>query len=125
MRERAKRVLAISAVVLLSGCAYLFLYTTTGLGVPCIFHLITGLNCPGCGITRMILSLLKLDWKSAFHFNAVLFCMMPFFMFLFVFWICRYIRLGTQKLPKPMEIICFVAVGVLLVWGILRNMIGM
>lgn len=39
------------------------------LGVPCVFHSVTGLQCPGCGVTHMILALLRLDFSAAWGHN--------------------------------------------------------
>ena len=39
--------------------------------VGCPIKFLTGLSCPGCGMTRAYLSLLKLDFPSAFHFHPL------------------------------------------------------
>lgn len=39
------------------------------LGVSCLFKAAFHIPCPGCGITRAYLSLLRLDIRSAFRFN--------------------------------------------------------
>ena len=48
------------------------------IGFKCIFYEITNLYCPGCGVTRMIFSILKLDFYQAFRFNPFLFILSPF-----------------------------------------------
>ena len=55
--------------------------TTAGFFPTCPFHAITGLNCPGCGLTRGFNSLFRGDILGAIQFNALL----PFFAFLFVY----------------------------------------
>lgn len=125
MRARIKKVCIIGAAVLLSGCAYAVFFIKTGVGIPCLFHLITGFKCPGCGITRMLISLLKLDLPAAFQYNAVVLCLLPFLFPLLVYWVYRYIRYGFHQNPKPIEAICWVFVAILLVWGVVRNVIGM
>jgi hypothetical protein len=39
---------------------------------PCLFHELTGLQCPGCGSQRAIHSLLHLEIKQAFFYNPAL-----------------------------------------------------
>lgn len=51
----------------------------TGITVPCPFHAVTGWYCPGCGITRAILSLLHLDWVQAFRYNPLVFVLAPMY----------------------------------------------
>lgn len=41
----------------------------------CTTKLIFGFPCPGCGLSRAFMSLLKLDFKGAIYYNATLFVM--------------------------------------------------
>lgn len=42
------------------------------LSIPiCAFHYLTGIPCPGCGMTRACVSLLKGDVLKAFSFNPL------------------------------------------------------
>ena len=48
-----------------------------GFGMPCSFHSITGLPCPGCGLTRSVLALLQGHVKDSLllhPFGPVLLC---------------------------------------------------
>jgi hypothetical protein len=47
------------------------LYATTGFGLPCPFHTITGWDCPLCGGTRMGSALLHLEIGAAFASNPL------------------------------------------------------
>jgi len=97
----------------------------TGWGLPCPFHLLTGLNCPGCGVSRMLLSLLRLDLPAAFGYNAVLLCLLPVLFALFLAHAIRYVRDGSAALSRfgrgtELGLVC-----VLVLWGLVRNLIGM
>ena len=45
--------------------------------VSCVFLTITGIPCPGCGMTRAILSVLQLRFVEAFSYHAM-FWSLPF-----------------------------------------------
>ena len=124
MKERFKKFIIISAVTLAVGCAYALFVIKTGVGFPCPFHLLTGLNCPGCGATRMCLSLLKFDLASAFSANAGLLCMCPILLIMFVIWSVRYIRTGQKTFNKPWNALSCCMLILLLLWGAARNLIG-
>ena len=38
-------------------------------GIPCLIRYTTGLICPGCGMTRAWLSVLRLDFAKAMYYN--------------------------------------------------------
>ena len=47
--------------------------------IPCVFNELFNIYCPGCGTTRMIRSLLELDFYQAFRYNPLLFVLLfPF-----------------------------------------------
>ena len=124
MTKRLNKCILISAVTLCVGCAYALFCRLTGLGIPCLFHLATGLNCPGCGVSRMLLSLLRLDFAAAFHYNAVLFCLLPVLLGLFGLWIYQYVRWGGDRSGRVSRALTWALVVILLLWGVVRNLIG-
>ena len=59
---------------------YFYLNYYMSFSIPCLFHELTGLYCPGCGITRMIFSILQFDFYQAFRWNIFLFILIPIFL---------------------------------------------
>lgn len=61
----------------------IFYYVLYRLGIGCPIKFITGISCPGCGMTRAWISALHLDFKSAFYYHPLFFSV-PFMLILFV-----------------------------------------
>ena len=55
-----------------AGAAYLAWIRRGGFAVPCLFHEVTGLQCPGCGVTRMIRAVSESDLEAALYANIIL-----------------------------------------------------
>lgn len=45
--------------------------------IPCFFHTLFDIHCPGCGLTRAFMSLMKLDFQSAYNYNPLIFIVIP------------------------------------------------
>ena len=56
-------------------------------GTVCTFVIVTGVPCPGCGMTRAGISFLTLQWEDAWNYNCILFLIVPFAIYWFA---CRY-----------------------------------
>lgn len=63
----------------------LYILITYLLGVcNCILKLITGIPCPGCGMTRACISILRFDFVQAFKYNPLVF-ILPFIAWVIIF----------------------------------------
>lgn len=122
--KRIKKVLTVSVVVLTVGVIYTFLCVYTSFRIPCLFRFVTGFKCPGCGVSGMLLSLLRLDFKEAFLQNRVLLFMLPTGAVLTVQYIFRYIKSGEKMLTKPSRAVVISMIAVLAVFGVVRNIFG-
>ncbi len=120
--QRAVRVLKWSAVLAVLGLAYLLFFMHTGLGIPCVFRLVTGLKCPGCGVTHMLVDLLRLDFAGAWRENAALMCLLPVGVGLAIYALYVYIRTGSQPRQRWYDGVILAMVAVLLVYGVVRNL---
>lgn len=53
------------------GSLFLVLLLYRVLGITCIYRFLFGIPCPTCGVTRSVLSLLKLDFTASFRYNPM------------------------------------------------------
>lgn len=59
-----------------------FVMKRTGIG--CVFLYFLGIPCPGCGMTRALLALLRLDLAAAFSYHPLIFVMPYVFCYVFL-----------------------------------------
>lgn len=120
-KERFNKLVVKICIVLAIGILYAVFVNLTGFGIPCIFHSITGLLCPGCGITRMFLALFRLDFVAAAKHNLFVLCLLPFAIALSICKTIEYVKKGSTDITtieKAFYIIVFI---LCIVFTILRN----
>lgn len=122
MKERRNKVLRAFAVVVSAGVLYGLITGWLGFGIPCPVHYFTGFKCPGCGVSRMFISLMKLDFKSAFEANRLLLLTLPVIVILLAVYFVRYVRTGSKRVSKTESLIYIVLIVLFLVYGIVRNL---
>ena len=122
MQQRRKSVIRKYAILLTIGVVYLAWVLLTDLGIPCFFNLFFDVQCPGCGATRMILALVKLDFRSAFHYNPFLLVTFPIIFLIIVCSEVAYIRHGSRLLGG-LKLLVWLELISALIFGILRNII--
>ena len=122
MAKRRNNVIFGALILIGIGALYALFVRLTGIGIPCLFHEITGLDCPGCGASRMALALFSLDPAAAFRFNPVLFCLLPLLFFCAFRYARAYIRRGAAR-DRLGEILIWIMIPVLLLWGVIRNLV--
>lgn len=88
----AKALLLAGGVLLCAAGALVFFAfdpTKVSLFPPCLFHEITGLDCPGCGAQRALHELLHGHLVPAIRFNAMFVASLPFAAWLAPRWSTR------------------------------------
>lgn len=111
------------AVILVIGLLYGLFVKKTGLAVPCVFYRVTGLKCPGCGVTRMCVALLQFRWREAFESHPVLLIQLPFLGLIALRNIIAYIRNGVSRVSRLETIIIYICIVLLLGFAVIRNII--
>ena len=91
MVKDIKKKICFSLIIFIIFSSFFFLSLRYKIFIPCVFHEITGLYCPGCGITRCFISIINLDLMQAFRYNCLVFILLPLFMYIFIkkyyFWL--------------------------------------
>ena len=89
--------------------AWLALYL---LDIGCVFRLMTGIPCPGCGMTRAWLAALRLDFAAAFAYH-------PLFWVVPIAFVLAFVReeVASSKLKRGIDIaVTVLCVLVVVVW---------
>ena len=120
---RLKRLLLWAGLILGIGLAYAVFVGLTGLSIPCPVHALTGLLCPGCGVTRMCMALLALDFPAAWSANPVLLLLLPILAALLARQAVQYVKSGRPSLSQRESALVWGMVAVLLLWGVARNLL--
>ena len=100
---------------------YFILVFKFNIYIPCLFHKITNLYCPGCGVTRMFISLLKGNLYQAFRYNMLIFILTPFLMFFIFDYIISRKKQSNALYEKIPNTIWYILIIVLVIFGIIRN----
>ena len=102
------------------GVLALIIYKVFNVGIPCPIKLLTGFDCPGCGITRAIVSLFELNFYQAFRYNMlVIFLLALYIIYLFACLVKYIIKKDYHiKIPNYVYIILII---ITILFGILRN----
>lgn len=103
--------------------AAVFVLLAVSFTVGCPFNRLTGLKCPGCGVTRMILRILHLDFKTAFFYNPAIFCLVPLWAAAFCIFMLLERRGKTAAAQKVKNTAVYFSIAVLVFFGVVRNIL--
>lgn len=109
-------------ILLLFLLIYFFFLVNHNIYIPCIFNKITHFYCPGCGVTRMIISLIKMNFYQAFRYNPLLFLSLPFILFFSIDVLCKWFKDKENYLYKKISEKTWISLLIMvIIYGILRN----
>ena len=112
--------IACGLLVLLVG--YGLFYNATGFGIPCMLHKTTGLECPGCGLTRAIAAVVRLDFAAAFDFNLLWPLYAAYFLWGSISMAAVYVKRGEAGVLPGKTWMHAILLALVVGYGILRNL---
>jgi len=116
--ERRKRLWKAGAVILCAGLFYGYVLLPLGICIPCPFYRITGLRCPGCGITNFCRAILHGRFAEAPAYNWGLTLSAPAILWLLMSHWREWDRRRENAVGVGLLIF-------LLGWGVFRNIAGL
>lgn len=124
MKKRIQRVARVAALFVCAGLLYAVIVKLLGRGIPCVFHDITGLRCPGCGMTHAMTALLNLDFNAFIQANLFAPLIIIFFITAFASTSLKYIKTGIYRLSALNSFVEISFLVLFIAWGIARNFLG-
>jgi hypothetical protein len=123
MKMKAKLRAHMTALGLLTGFCVLYNFAPTERAFypRCLFHALTGWQCPGCGGTRALYQLLHLHVGEAMHYNALVTVLAPVGLAWFVFWYASVIfrdNAPALRISRPIAVCLYLIV---LFFAVARN----
>lgn len=124
IKKRVKNLFFVIIILAILLITYFFIYTYfPEFTFKCAFFEITGFKCPGCGITRMLSNFIELKFEEGYIYNIFLAGTLPIILIGAIY--LGYSYVYNKKAGKGFNILCFIYAVLLIIWGIVRNIMGL
>ena len=125
MNERVKKLLTVYAIVAAVLGAYAVVVLGFHISIPCVFRLITGLKCPGCGNTGFVISAAHFRFADALRSNYMFPAEALYVVYVIVYASAAYIKTGKPDFMIKPGWLNISALALFLAWWVLRNIFGL
>lgn len=89
--------------------------------LKCAFFEITGMKCPGCGITRLLFNFLNFNFREGVIYNYFIGYTFPFIVFVFGY--SSYMYIVDKKYSMWFNCLIVIYLVFLLSFGVIRNIV--
>ena len=105
-----------------AGAVYLYFHNPYDYPLPCIFYVLTGLYCPGCGAGRACYSILHGQFLEAFCYNPLMTVLLPLIGLYIAARMVDWVVTGGNHIDRKINVkfLTWVLV-IVVVYGVLRN----
>lgn len=120
LQKRFNKVILLNVLLALIAISFIIIEWIIGYRIQCPIHHFTGINCPGCGTTRLMESIFfDFNLYQAFRWNPFVFTMTPPLYALYIHQTVVYLKNGHLSFWIDKILIAFIIL--LLLFGIIRN----
>lgn len=123
-QERIRNVVKISGKILVLGIIYGTICGIWHIGIPCMVRLVTGLNCPGCGISRFIINCARLEFREAISYNYFGPVICALLADIYIDNCIHYVKNGKTGVCKANCYISVIVTVLAAIWFVIRNIYG-
>lgn len=120
IKKRQKFIKQVVFVILVIGLLYGYVLIPLGFAIHCPINRLTGLSCPMCGLTRMCLSVMHLNF-DILHYNYGLIVLGPIIGLIVFRYIKNYIEIKDNKVDNLNKVLVILFIIVAIAWMIVRN----
>ena len=124
MKKRIRNVALLYSAIAMIGILYYVIFRKWHLGLPCILNSLTGLSCPGCGLTRAIVAISRGDFLTALSLNCLIYLYIAYGIWFVSTATVRYIKGKQDPLIFGPNFVHISILALAAVFGIVRNIIG-
>jgi len=122
-KTRVFSLILVQLALLLAGCGYALFVRLTGIMIPCIFKKLTGLSCPGCGNTHVVMSFLRL--KPVLSYNYCFFLEAAYIIYVGVSVSKSWLKQGRIHYEGKYPAIDITVLIIVILWWVLRNILNL
>lgn len=123
-----KKNLSISLAVIAGLVVYYLIILFTGYGIPCPFRKLTHLYCPGCGVSHMLMAMMKLNINQAISANAFMFFSFPVLIYLAVkawlLWVLEEPYSNRFIMKRTDKILMYTYIAGIIAFNVYRNIVN-
>ena len=120
-KHRLYTLIGVDIIIFIAGLIYGYVLIPIGFHIRCPVNYFTGLSCPACGLTRICLSILHGNF-NILHYNYALVLTGPLATIWGLSEAYNYIMESRRINTLPISII---TITVLLIWMVVRNILGL
>ena len=116
--------LALAALLALGVVFFFFDPSRHNFYPACMFHKLTGWNCPGCGGLRALHHLAHGNVVTAFHCNPLFIALLPFLLLIGVRWLTNGGQAFNGNTVFFRPVVLWTLLAITLLFTVLRNLPG-
>jgi hypothetical protein len=120
VRKRLMLVLILNLIIAGIGAILLYTKELNIWDVKCQVKELTGLSCPGCGMTRLVLALADGNYYQAFRYNPFFFVTLPVLILVYLWECIVYVKEQMLSLWLDKFLIGYAVCEI--VFGLVRNL---